>query len=532
MRGLRGIGMLGGFVAVLGGGLALAQTKPPAQGAPQPVPQPGSKFAPSPAPSPATPPLPDKFANPPVIPPPVPPRAQAPGPTPGPGPAQPTDKFGTQPPATTAPAPPAAAPVPPNEPAALGQLRALLGPGVGLTYRSATVADTATGAVRLTDAELRHPDGQRIAAGEMLVDRPRPDGIAGLTASTVTVTGTEGKVTAIGRAELRDLTVARPAPGETLRPDQLSLGLLRLEALAVQGDRPVAIAEVMVQDYRPGGPGRASLAGIDVLVPEGGGVGDRVKVGRIALEGVDLPGTFAALAEKEAPPRPPGAYNAAVEGVTVTQGGTPVGSLGALRITGALDQSGPDTGRITLEGLRVEPFPMIALWLQRLGYQALTGDFSVETRMDQAAGRLELVGMLLGVRDAGALGLSLTLEGVAPDGATQDRFQAARLAGFALRYLDQSLLQRLAAAEARQSRRPERQVRDGWASQAAGAMGGGIGAVAPVLSAVQRLLRGQAQEVTITAQPPKPVPIAELSGAAAGGAEEVQRVLGITATAR
>ena len=530
MRGLRGVGVLGGMVAMLGGGFALAQGKPPALGAPQPQQQPGGKFGPAPAPvPPPAPPQVDKFANPPPS---APPRAETPPPAPR------GDKFGNggapapAPAPSPAPTPPAAAPapVPPNEPATLGQLRAMLGPGTSLSYRSA--AETGPGAARMQDAEIRSREGERITAQEMLVERPRADGIDGLTGQTLTFTTKEGKVTAIGRMELRDLTLQRPEPGSPMRPDQMSLGLLRLEALAVQGERPVGIAEIVVQDYRAGRAGRATVTGLDVLVPEGGGVADRVKVARMALEGIDLAGTLAALADKQTPPQPPGAYTASIEGVTVTQGDAAVGSLGAMRMTGALGQGGPDTGRITLEGLRVEPFPMIAPWLQRLGYQAMTGDFSVESRVDQAAGRLELVGMLLGVRDAGAFGLSLTMDGIAADGSTQEKFAGARLVSMTMRYLDQSLLQRLVAAEARQRRQPERQVRDGWASQAAGAMQGGTGAVAPVLEAVQRLLRGQAQEVTVNMQPPKPVPVSELSGAAAGGPAEVQRTLGITATSR
>ena len=530
MRGLRGVGVLGGMVAMLGGGFALAQGKPPALGAPQPQQEPGGKFGPAPAPvpPPAAPQV-DKFANPPPM---VTPRAETPPPAP---PAPRADKFGNggAPAAPSpAPTPPAAAPapVPPNEPAALGQLRAMLGPGTSLSYRSA--AEAGPGAARMRDAEIRTREGERITAQEMVVERPGADAIGALTAQTLTFTTKEGQVTAIGRMELRDFSVQRPAPGATMRPDQMSLGLLRLEALAVQGERPVGIAEILVQDYRAGRAGRATVTGLDVLVPEGGGVADRVKVARMALEGIDLAGTLAALADKQTPPRPPGAYTASIEGVTVTQGDAAIGSLGAMRMTGALGQGGPDTGRVTLEGLRVEPFPMIAPWLQRLGYQALTGDFSVESRVDQAAGRLELVGMLLGVRDAGAFGLSLTMDGIAPEGSTQEKFAAARLVSLTMRYLDQSLLQRLAAAEARERRQPERQIREAWANQATGAMQGGTGAVAPVLAAVQRLLRGQAQEVTINMQPPKPVPVSELSGAAAGGPAEVQRMLGITATSR
>ena len=538
MRWLRKIGLLGAWTGLLGVGLALAQvtpvqTKPPVLA---PAPAPGGKFAPGPAPDPVVPPRLDKFATPPVIP---PPQAQAPVP--------PVDKFSAPPPSasppsadvpqppprsprTAAPAePPPALPVPSNEPPALGQLRALLGPGVTFTYGSAVVTNPATGALRLADVLLRQR-GEQIAAAELLLDGLRPDGITSATAQGMTLTAEDGTATLIGKVELRDLAVTRPAPGAQLRPDQVALGYLRVEALAVQGARPVAITEAVVQDYLPGRVGRVSFAGLDVLVPEAG-VLDRVKIARIALEGVELHAVLAALAAGDVPPRPNADYSLAIEGITVTQGDARVGALGALRMAGVQGQGRPDTGRVTLEGLRVEPFPLIEDWLRKLGYAALTGDLSAETRFDATAGRLELIGFLLGIRDAAAMGLSFTLEGVGAEAASRMDFQDARLAAFSLRYLDQSLLGRLAAAEAATTRRTERQIRDGWATQAAGAMAGG-GAVAPVLAAVQRLLRGQATEVTITAVPPKPVPVSELPPLALGGPPAMQRALGITAAAR
>jgi hypothetical protein len=261
-------------------------------------------------------------------------------------------------------------------------------------------------------------------------------------------------------------------------------------------------------------------------MPEAG-VADRLRIGRVTLGGLDLPATLAALADEETPPRPPADYALAVETVALTLDGRPVGSLGALRVAGVSREGGIDTDRLTLEALRVEPSPLVAAWLERLGYAALVGDFSAETRFDAAAGRLELVGLLLGVRDAAAFGLSATLEGVSVSAAEEFDFADTRLVEFALRYLDQSLLGRLAAAEARPGRRSERQVRDGWASQATGALGAG-----PVLAAVQRLLRGDAAQLDVIARPPEPVPVTELPAAMAGGAAALQRRLGVSAIAR
>ena len=82
------------------------------------------------------------------------------------------------------------------------------------------------------------------------------------------------------------------------------LGFLRLEGLAVQGDRPVAMPRRCMQDYLPGRVGRVSVAGLDVLVPEAGGVLDRVRIGRIALEGVDLRSDAGRGGGRRRPPRP------------------------------------------------------------------------------------------------------------------------------------------------------------------------------------------------------------------------------------
>ncbi len=452
MRWLRGLGLLGGLVALLGAGMALAQDKRPAP--------------------------PD------------------------------VDKFGIL--------------LPAEEPPELGRLRALIGPAATLTYRTAEVSG---GWLRLAGVELRGPDSL-LAAETLALDRLRPDGLAAAEALGVTLTDADGVETAIARVELRDLAVAVATPGAPPRPDEIAFGLLRLEGLATAGDQPVAIAEVLVEGYRPGEPGRASLTGVDVLMPEAG-VADRLRIGRVTLGGLDLPATLAALADEETPPRPPADYALAVETVALTLDGRPVGSLGALRVAGVSREGGIDTDRLTLEALRVEPSPLVAAWLERLGYAALVGDFSAETRFDAAAGRLELVGLLLGVRDAAAFGLSATLEGVSVSAAEEFDFADTRLVEFALRYLDQSLLGRLAAAEARPGRRSERQVRDGWASQAAGALGAG-----PVLAAVQRLLRGDAAQLDVIARPPEPVPVTELPAAMAGGAAALQRRLGVSAIAR
>jgi hypothetical protein len=199
--------------------------------------------------------------------------------------------------------------------------------------------------------------------------------------------------------------------------------------------------------------------------------------------------------------------------------------------------NGPETGRVALRGIRVEPFPGLAEWLERFGYAALIGDLTAETRYDRASGRLEVTSLALAGRDIGALGLSVVLDGVTPEALETQEFGGLSLVSFGLRYIDQSLYERYVRQQARQTRRTEQQVRQTLAQQAGAALaaqgGGGrdAAAVAPIRAAVQRFLRGEAREVEVTAKPPEPVPLLGLGGIAAGPAE-AQRMLGLSATAR
>jgi hypothetical protein len=137
----------------------------------------------------------------------------------------------------------------------------------------------------------------------------------------------------------------------------------------------------------------------------------------------------------------------------------------------------------------------------------------------------------------GVLGLSLALEGVTPEAAEAQDWEQLKLAGLGLRFLDQSLLGRVARDAARQGRTTEAQVREGWARQAAAMLGAGPAgrtpaSIGPIVTALQRFLRGEAKEVEITARPPQPVALGELPVALMGGAAAVQRVLGLGAVAR
>lgn len=463
MRWFRGVAL----AAVLAGGPALAQTKPPADAPKDP------------------PPAADRFAQ------------------------------------------PAPAPVPAEEAPAVARFRALLGPSFALSYRDAMPIDPATGSVRLRGVVLTR-DGTRTGIEELTLDGLGEDRIGAASAREVSVIEPGGAVTRIARLELRGLALA---PGA---PDQPMLDSLRLEAVTAEGDLPVAIAEIALEDYGQGRPGRVTVSGLDLLAPQAGTV-DRVRIGRVALRGLDLAGTVAALLAQQTPPRAAAGYALEVEAVAASLGDQPVGSLGALRIQGDPPAGGMEAGRLAVRELRLDAAPGLDAWLRRFGYPALVADLTGESRYDRAAGRLELTSLTLAGRDMGVLGLSLALNGVTPEAAESGDWERLRLAGLALRYLDQSLYARVVRDLARQSRMPEARLRETWASQAAAALaeGGAVPpALRPALAAVQRFLRGEARELELTARPPQPVALGEVPAVLLGGATAAQRALGLGATAR
>ncbi len=509
----RRLGRLALAVVLAVCGPAAAQVKPPAAGEAAPA-APADKFAaPPPGAGPQTaPPQPsDKFA--------APPSPPAPLPAPAPGRRAAPDAAPPQ----------ATPPVPANEPAAVARLRALLGPETTLAYRSAESIDPARGSVRLLGVSM-DGRGRRVAMEELTLDGLRDDGVAEATARAVTMRDARNNAT-IARLRLAGLSVQRPAPGAEFRPDMVRLDALRVEGLRTTGESDATVAEFSVEEYGAGRVGRVSVSGFDMRVPRSG---NRVAAARAALRGLDLAAGLSALMASQAPPRVRGTYGLEVEGVSVRQGARTLGGFGTLRATGEVPASGPETGALALRDLRIEPFPGLAEWLRRFGYEAITADLSGESRFDAATGRLELTSLSLAGREVGALGLSLALDGVSPrsGGPRSADFAGARLVSAALRYVDQSLYGRYVRHQARDARVPEEQVRRQMADSAEmalGSLGKGPG-VDAVRAAVARFLRGEAREVEVTARPAAPIALGEF-GPAPPDAATLER-LGLGASAR
>jgi hypothetical protein len=520
---MRKLGMAMAVLGLVGTGVALAQSKPPLL-----APAPGGKAAPV-APPPATGGAPDKFAAP------TPTPAPAPGPEATPAPPA-ADKFAAPP--APAPSPPATAErprpdaPPADEPGAIRALRALIGPGTALSFREAVPPGPGGGAFRLRGVTFTRGDGRAVFE-ELSLEGTTPEAVEEAIGLGLTVTGADGTTATAGRLVLRGLAIGGASP---------AFDLLRLEVVAVQGERPFAIDQIAIEGIGPGRTGMARMDGLDMLL-RGAVFADRLRLARVMLEGFDLSSLLTSMQDRRMPGRPGGRYRVAAEGLALTQAASPVAGIAAIRVEGEVDGAGVDTGRIAVEGLRVEgapppgapprpgqaPAPGGAQWLGRLGYTSLAGGLMAETRHDPAAQRFELRNLTLSGENMGVLSLGFLLEGVTlPDGATMPDGTAARLGALALSWQDRSLLGRLAQAEATASRSTVRRVREGWAAQAATLLAGAPDITGPL----GRVLRGEASTLELAARPQAPVGLMEVPQAFAGGGAAVVRLLGLSAVAR
>ncbi len=491
--------MLAGVAGMALAGAALAQPKPAPQGSAPPA-LPTAKPAPLGAPAQAQPA--------PRTAPAAPPAAQAPA----------------------RPAPQAAAPVPANEPAALTRFRSLIGPGVRFSYANAQALDAAGEQVRVSGVVMEQ-EGKRATAQELTLNGLRQDGVAEALIRGF-ATEEAGTQVRIGLIRLAGLTMPRDTAGGPPDPEKVRLEALRIEGVEASGANTLRLRLVALENWVAGQPTRFTLEGLESSGMDTGMV-DAIRLARFAFNGVDLPGMIGALMRTETPRALVGRASMELDGLELTGAGRPVGGLSSMRLgADTAREDGSGTSDIAFRGIRVEATPMIATWLTRFGYQALTGDLTAATTYEGATGRIEVRDLALAVQDAGTLSLSIALDGLTQARMQAADFDAARLISFGLRYADASLLGRFFAAQARESRTPEPQLREQFAAMAGGALSQpGAAALDPVRDAVQRLIRGQARMIEIRANPPRPLGRADMQGAPPSPAE-AQRLLGITATAQ
>lgn len=491
-------------------GAAMAQ-KPSALGAPTAPALPTAKPPPLGAPQQQAPARPAPLQVQPAPARPAPPVVQAPTPTP----------------------PPIASPqvIPPNEPAALTRLRGLFGPGTRLSYATVETLDGSVGEqVRLTAVVLERP-GKRATIDEVTLNGLRTDGVGEAVLRGLS-TVEDGNTVNIGLLRIAGLTVPRTPDGSAPQPEQVTLDSLQLSNLQVTGTTTVTLATLELAGWTAGKPTRFVMEGLQTAQP-GAGMVDGVRLTRLAMDGVDAPRILGAVIRGERVPSLVGHSSFDMRGLVLTGGGQPVGGIAEMQMAADLtSEDGSGRGTFAARGIRVEPLPMIAPWLARFGYQAIDGEISASTVHDARTGRVEVSDLTIAARQAGTLTFSVTVDGVTAERLQASDFSQTRLISAALGYADASLFGRFLAMQAAQTQTPEPQLREQYAAMVGGALSQpGAVALDPIRNAVLSFIRGQAQSVQIQVKPPQPIGVEQMQAVPPSPAE-MQRVLGITATAR
>ncbi len=157
----------------------------------------------------------------------------------------------------------------------------------------------------------------------------------------------------------------------------------------------------------------------------------------------------------------------------------------------------------------------------------------MDSSHNESTGRFEIGAAALAVRQAGALGLSLALDG-ASQSALMRGVDGLAFVSARVRYADQSLIERVLRQQAQQRGASTQAIRREWEQEVARFLADPPrqrGALAPLRDPVLRLVRGQARELEVAANPPAPLRM-EALGQLPTDALGWQRLLGLTVTAR
>lgn len=412
-----------------------------------------------------------------------------------------------------------------QEPAAISQLRRLLGADVTLTFERATATDVAGGAV-LTAAVLRR-GAEVIRIAEMRLEGLREDGIARLSLRGIVAAEVPFPVT-LDRLDLEGLTIRMPAAGVTMQPHDVTLDLLRLEGWRSAGETPVNIGSILVEGFGGDRTGQANLTALEVQLPANG-VTDRLTIARIAYAGLDVADLVGAAIAQRSPRRRPGRQSLDIEGVALSEGAAPVARLSALNLRAEVTEGRPETGGLVMRGLEVMPNPLIAEWMQRLGYARLAAEARTEMSHDITAQILDLPEFGIELRDVGELHLSFRADRV-PVEMTAATAPNARLLAARLRYADHSLFRRWITTEAARERVTEAVLRQRLVQQSTALLPGPR--LADARGALARFLRGEANVLELAAQPRAPLPFSQLTAKPPGSVDGWRDMLGLTLTAR
>ncbi|WP_424814079.1 hypothetical protein [Roseococcus sp. YIM B11640] len=410
------------------------------------------------------------------------------------------------------------------EPAAVTQLRGMLGSNVRLDYASATATDV-QGSAALTGVVLTK-DAETIRIAEARLEGLREDGIARLSLRDIQLQG-GGVPMRIGRLDLESLTVRRPPRGQTPKPDALAADLLRIENWQSEGPTPVKIGLVTVENYGAGRQGQVSVTALEVGIS--GGPVDRVTVARMGYSGLDTAEILTAVIDQRPPQAQPGRSSLDIESVAVTRQGQAVARLGSFSMRGELGGSRPPNGSLALRGLEVLPAPPHAEWMQRLGYDRLGAEARMEATHDPATQTVDMPDLSIELRDVGQIALAFRASHV-PENMTPQAAQDIRLISARLRYADLSLFRRWVRTAAARENMGEDAFRQRLVRQANSALAGPT--LTDARNAMARFLRGEATVLELSANPRVPLRMSYVQGKPQTTLAGWQNMFGLSLTAR
>lgn len=413
----------------------------------------------------------------------------------------------------------------PPEPAAVTQLRRMLGSGVTLAYGTATATDVQGGAA--LSAVVLTKGAETIRIAEARLEGLREDGIARLSLRDIQIAGGQVPAT-LDRLDLEGLTIRRQPGGAPPKPTDVSADLLRLENWRSTGDTPVNIGAVSVENFGAGRTGATNVTALEVGL-RGAGPVDRLAIARIAFSGLDTAEILSAIMEQRPPATPPGRSSLDIESVSVSQAGNVIGRLGAFTMRGEVAPGRPSSGSFALRGLEVNPAPPHAEWMQRLDYTSLRAEARMEATHDTATGVLDMPVFSIELRDAGELSLAFRVDNIRENMDARSA-ENMRLISARLRYADLSLFRRWVRTAAQRDGTPENTFRQRLAQQATAALTGPT--LASARDAVQRFLRGDATVLELAAAPRAPLSMGLVQRKPQRNLAGWQDMFGLTLTAR
>lgn len=414
---------------------------------------------------------------------------------------------------------------------AIERLRAAL-PAETVLEHGAVSADPVSGRLTVADVAFgpRATPQERLRVPRLVIEglQPRGGGVGQISAEAMTLDLVEGgsayRALLVGSFSLSGL--ALPAEGQPFDPAAITLDGLELRGIeltpALPGDGPAG----RIQRIAAGGIGgdrtdRLEVEGIDLRVPQGSFIGERVTIARIAGSNLLLLQTGLALRNGDTPPMARGLSRLSIEGLSMHEGDRLALRMARLETEGELANGDPDRprGTLSIDGFEMPVSRSPSLFVLR--DTPIQASLRVAADADIAAGDMTLRQFRLELAAMGTFELALRMSGLGP------KFSApteGRLHGFIFRYTDAGLVARALAEGAKQAGMRAEELRE-QIVQMSPMLFSGPGAE-PNLRALRAFLANPGS-LTVTAAPATPVRMSEVERLSPDG---VTRLLNITVT--